>query len=271
MTEKEFHQRFRWLYPHLEEAGRRLRTQQRNRSFNVHTKEDGSRVTDADRQMSDYWMDLISRAFPGETIVCEEDLESHNYQAGCETTWFVDPIDGTSKFIDNSFNYYVLISICIDGQPSFGILYQPERNVVLFGNPHIRARLYTSLEDYREIHRNMSWLNRMPLIVKGARPALRSQLEEVTHLTVKRTSNSSHNIVSPLNAPNTGFVSFRKTAYWDLAAPAAIMESAGYQSALYSNGDPTQYNDGNVHCDRFYCLPPDTPEHVLSFITSVPG
>lgn len=271
MTEKEFNARFRWIYPHLEEAGRKLRMQQHNRSFQVSIKGDGSKVTDSDQQMNDFWLDLLGKAFPGEAVVSEEDESSHSYPKDSPAVWYVDPIDGTSKFIDGSPNYFVLISLCVEGKPSFGVLYQPERNCVLYGNPHIRARLYTSAREYREIHNTISWRHQMPLVVKGAQPVLRDRLESITHLPVRRTSNAAHNIIGPLNGPSSGFVSFRRTAYWDIAAPAAIMESAGFLTRILTHGEATRYNDGNVHCNRFYCLPPDTPEEVIEYVMTVAG
>lgn len=269
MSEKEYRLRFEWLYPHFEEAGRRLRLRQRNRNFQISTKDDSSKVTDADQFMSEFWMELITKAFPGETVISEEDNASHRYEPASSIVWYIDPIDGTKKFIEGSPNYFVLVSICINGKPGFGILYQPERNCVLYGNPYIRTRLHTSLHEYRETHQLVSWSKQMPLVVKGAEPALRNRLETVTHLPVRRTSNSAHNIISPLSAPTTGFLSFRKTAYWDLAAPSAIMESAGFRTGVMSRGEPARYNDGNIYCDRYYCLPHDTPEEVIEYVTTL--
>ncbi|MFO8028803.1 MAG: inositol monophosphatase family protein [Cyclonatronaceae bacterium] len=269
MTEKEYDVRFRWLYPHLEEAGRILRLQQHNRRFQVSIKRDGSKVTDTDRNMSDFWLELLQKAFPGETVVSEEEKSSHIYPEKSSVVWYIDPIDGTSKFIEGSPNYFVLIGLCLDGKPSFGVLYQPERNCVLYGNSRIRSRLYTAPENYREIHQTISWRHQMPLVVKGASPVLRDRMESITHLPVRRTSNAAHNIIGPLNGPSTGFVSFRRTAYWDVSAPAAIMESAGFQTRILRHGEDVRYNDGNVFCDRFFCLPPDTPDEVIEYVTGV--
>ncbi len=269
MTEKEFNLRFRWLYPLLEEAGRKLRLQQHNRSFQVSMKHDGSKVTDTDRQMNDYWMELLNKSFPGEPVVSEEDETSHSYEPNSSAVWYVDPIDGTSKFIEGSANYFVLISLCIDGKPSFGVLYQPERNCVLYGNSYMRARLYTSPGEFREIHQTISWRHQMPLVVKGANPVLRDRLESIAHLPVRRTSNAAHNIIGPLSGPSSGFISFRPTAYWDIAAPAAIMESAGFQTRILQHGEAAQYNDGEIYCNRFFCLPPDAPDDVIEYVISV--
>lgn len=266
MNQKELHLRFRWIVPHLQQCGQRLRELRKSRSYEVHNKRDGSRVTDADREMSRYWMDQISRTFPGETIVSEESAASHDYPANAPLVWYIDPIDGTSKFIEGLDNYFILISLCVEGVSSLGLLYQPEKETLLYATPHIRTRFYTSPDHYREIHRTTRWKDRKPLIVKGAKPPLRKWLEANTNLPVHRTANAVHNIIGALNGSSTGFISFRRTAYWDLAAPAAIMASAGFQSGLVSGGKPARYNDGDIACERFYCLPPDTPEDVMDFI-----
>lgn len=269
MSEKEFFLRFKWLHSHLEEAGRSLRLRHRDRRFEVKTKNDGSRVTDIDREMSDFWLSLITKYFPGETVISEEDEATHQYSSGSSVVWYIDPIDGTSKFINGSSHYFVLIGLCIEGRADFGILYQPERNCLLFGTSYTSPRLYSSINEFHEVHQAVGWHRQMPVVVKGATPALRTRLETIIHLPVRRHSVSAHHITGPLNGPNSGYLSFRKNAYWDLAAPTAIMNAAGFKINLITKGEPAFFNDGNVWCERYYCLPPDTPEEVIQYVSTV--
>lgn len=270
MSEKEFQLRFKWLYPHLEKSGKRLRMLQRNRKFTISTKKDGSKVTTADEEISDYWLEHLTRAFPGEPAVSEESETSQNYPSGCDTVWYIDPIDGTSKFIDGLSSYFVLVSLCMHGSAVFGVLYQPERHRLYYGNPFIRARLYTSADEYCEMYQTITWKDQLPLVVKGAQPPIRKRIEAVTQRPVQRTSPAAHNIFGPLGGTDTGFISFRKTAYWDLAAPSAIMNAAGFHTIILNSGNPAKYNDGEVYCDRFFCLPYDTPGEFVDYITTVP-
>lgn len=266
MLEKELELRFSWLYPHLKDMGSKLRLLHKNRNFSVREKVDGSIVTDIDEEMSAIWQNLLGKTFPGEYVVSEEDTSTHHFPPKQSVIWYVDPIDGTSKFVDRSPNYYVLIGIAIDGMPGFGLLYQPERNCVLYGNPFIKTRIYTSQSKYRVIGNVGTWKKSLPLIVKGASPNVRECIESVTQLPVRRSSNATHNIIAPLSGNSSGFISFRKSAFWDLLAPAAIMQSSGFQTFAFRDGDPAFYNDGDVYCSQFFCLPPDTPDEIVPYL-----
>ena len=269
MSEKELEMRFKWLYPLLQDVGSKLRHLHRNRNFSVRMKTDGSIVTDSDEEMSSIWLNLLANAFPGEFVVSEEDASTHIHPPKQSVVWYIDPIDGTSKFVNGSPDYYVLIGIAIDGRPGFGLLYQPEKDTVLYGNPFIKTRLYTSQNNYREFRNIGLWKNSLPLIVKGAHPNVRERLESVTQMPVRRSSNATHNIVAPLNGKSSGFISYRRSAFWDLLAPAAIMESSGFQTCAFRDGEKAYYNDGDVFCNRFFCLPSDTPDEIVQYLKNI--
>lgn len=270
MTEKECEQRFAWVYPRLEQAGQKLRQASRLRTYSTEKKPDGSIVTNIDVEHSEWWLQELASAFPGETLVSEENASTHTYSAGDKLVWYVDPIDGTKSFAEGSPDYYVLLSLTIDGVPAVGWLYQPESRCVLYGNNSGILRLYTSRESYRTYPGPYSWNNRLPLVVKGAAPLLRERLEQLTARAVRKTARKAHNIVSPLSASTCGYVSFRKTAFWDLAAPSAIMQAAGFKTGILSGGgEPLRYNNGSTISSRYYCLPGDTPQEVLEYISQV--
>ena len=268
MTEKECEQRFAWIYPRLEQVGQKLRQARRLRTYTTETKPDGSIVTSVDQEHSEWWLQELSSAFPGETLVSEENPSTHTYNDGSRLVWYIDPIDGTKSFAEGSPDYYVLLSLTVDGIPTAGWLYQPERRCVLYGNSSGILRLYTSRTSYRTYPGPYSWKNRLPLVVKGAPPMLREKLEQLTGRPVKKTARKAHNIVSPLNASTSGYISYRKTAFWDLAAPSAIMQAAGFKTRILSaGGEPQRYNNGSTVSSRYFCLPGDTPQEVLDYIS----
>ncbi|MDI6400874.1 inositol monophosphatase family protein [Balneolaceae bacterium ANBcel3] len=269
ITPSELESRFHALYASLSEAGNVLRAYHRNKQYSIKRKADGSRVTSADIEMSDFWKELLHRLFPGEFIVSEEDENTHSFSDRPEIIWYVDPIDGTSKFINGSPYYYVLISMCVNGLPVFGIMYQPEKEETLFGCTNLKTRLYNAKGGFQEIHPQNSWIQEHPILVKGMDSGLRHTISSYTERPVKRSYTEKHHITQALSPGVCGFISYRPTAYWDLAAPAAIMHSAGYQTGIIQGKQQASYNSIPVRSDRFYCLPMDTPEHVISYISQM--
>jgi len=86
------------------------------------TKSDGSYVTIADREAEAYVRRQIAERYPDDSIVGEEEGESHGASG---RRWIVDPIDGTFAFVHGVPFYGVLIGLEIDGEMSVGVVNIP--------------------------------------------------------------------------------------------------------------------------------------------------
>jgi myo-inositol-1(or 4)-monophosphatase len=84
-------------------------------------KPDGSLVTDADVACEAVIIEALSRAFPKCAIISEEGTETQ----GAEGVWFVDPIDGTSSFVEGLAHWGPTLSLVVDGEIVMGAFYQP--------------------------------------------------------------------------------------------------------------------------------------------------
>ncbi len=91
-------------------------------------KPDMTYVTAADREIESALREKLSRAIPGAAVIGEED--------GCGATgirgaaakgwaWVIDPIDGTSAFIDGLPTFCVSVALFEDGRPVAGVLRLP--------------------------------------------------------------------------------------------------------------------------------------------------
>jgi histidinol phosphatase-like enzyme (inositol monophosphatase family) len=85
-------------------------------------KNDGSYVTIADREAETYMRREITKAFPDDSIVGEEEGESHGRSG---RRWIIDPIDGTFAFVHGVPFYGVLIGLEIAGEPAVGVINIP--------------------------------------------------------------------------------------------------------------------------------------------------
>lgn len=88
----------------------------------VEAKFDGSPVTAADRDAEAAMRAIIAEAFPEHGIRGEE-LEETN--AGQETVWVLDPIDGTRSFITGKPVFATLVSLVYRERVVIGVIDQP--------------------------------------------------------------------------------------------------------------------------------------------------
>nr|MBA2321741.1 inositol monophosphatase [Deltaproteobacteria bacterium] len=108
-------------------------------------KPDGSQVTAADRAVETMLVEALARAFPGVAIRSEEG-GGRPGENGC---WHVDPIDGTSSFVEGLAHWGPTVCLERDGrivagafwQPRLGEFWYAERGVGAWhGDIRLRAR-----------------------------------------------------------------------------------------------------------------------------------
>jgi myo-inositol-1(or 4)-monophosphatase len=84
-------------------------------------KPDGTQVTVADREVERAIVSSLQRAFPGDRVVSEEG----GGVEGGGATWFVDPIDGTSAYIEGLAHWGPTVGRVVDGRLDVGALWLP--------------------------------------------------------------------------------------------------------------------------------------------------
>jgi len=92
-------------------------------------KSDGSFVTVADREAEAFLRDRISKRFPNDGVLGEEEGES---EGSSGRRWIVDPIDGTFAFVHGVPFYGVLIALEIDGESKVGVVNIPALDEVVY-------------------------------------------------------------------------------------------------------------------------------------------
>lgn len=82
-------------------------------------------VSRADREVEDLIRSRLKAAFPEDGFVGEEG-GAEELNAGC--LWVVDPIDGTSCFLNGLHTWCVAIAVLVDGEPTIGVICDPNHN-----------------------------------------------------------------------------------------------------------------------------------------------
>lgn len=89
----------------------------------IETKRDAQDVVSiADRNVETFLKDAVTKEFPSDGFLGEE----YGYKEGSSGfTWVVDPIDGTSPFVNGMPNWCVSIGIIFDEKPVIGVINAP--------------------------------------------------------------------------------------------------------------------------------------------------
>jgi myo-inositol-1(or 4)-monophosphatase len=109
------------------EAGQRAMAMWRNRdSLKVEHKGLQDVVSVADREVESIVRAAVKAAFPADAFLGEETAgEAGEGIAQERVVWVVDPIDGTSCFLNGMHAWCVSIGVLIDGEPAIGAVYDP--------------------------------------------------------------------------------------------------------------------------------------------------
>jgi 3'(2'), 5'-bisphosphate nucleotidase len=84
----------------------------------------GNPVTEADRRANDFLTQELHRLFPADGMLSEE-APDDTARLSRSRVWIIDPLDGTTEFINHVDEFAVMIGMSIDGIPKLGVVYQP--------------------------------------------------------------------------------------------------------------------------------------------------
>lgn len=204
-------------------------------------------VTQADKAANEIIVQRLLREFPDDGILAEESIDTSR-RLSKERVWMIDPMDGTTGFIDGNGDFAVQIGLAENGRPVMGVVYQPLTGVL-----------------YRSVRGEGAWIERPEFAVK------RAQVSDYTDVTTMRLAASrSHRSPRMDQVFQTfgfkeevrrGSVGIKvgliverqcdlyihlspRTKQWDTCAPEIILHEAGGkltdlfgQSLTYNNPD----------------------------------
>lgn len=197
------------------------------RKQKIHFKGAIDIVTDADLSSEEFITKKIKRAFPDDSILCEEGSNIERYG---ERKWIVDPLDGTTNFAHNYPFFAVSIALEHKGKIVLGVVYDPLRDELFSAEYKKGARLnnkrifvsrinklcYSLLSTgfpYDVATSNENNLNHWCNFIKRAQ-------------AIRRDGSAALNICYVACGRFDGFWEM-KLKPWDLAAGSLIVKEAG--------------------------------------------
>src|SRR6185436_2498103 len=91
--------------------------------------DDREPVTQADTLANEIIVTRLRREFPADGILAEESIDTP-HRLDKQRVWMIDPLDGTTGFIDGNGDFAVQIGLAEDGHAVLGIVYQPLTGVL---------------------------------------------------------------------------------------------------------------------------------------------
>ena len=105
--------------------------------FNVEEKNDGSLVTNIDKEIEEKFRKYLKKKFPEHGVIGEEfgyEKENNEY------VWIIDPLDGTHSFIAGKPLFGTLISCMKNNKPIIGLIDIPILNQRWFGGEKLGVK-----------------------------------------------------------------------------------------------------------------------------------
>ncbi len=91
--------------------------------------DDREPVTQADKVANEIIVRRIQREFPDDGILAEESVDTAR-RLTKQRVWMIDPLDGTTGFIDGNGDFAVQIGLTESREPVLGVVYQPLTGVL---------------------------------------------------------------------------------------------------------------------------------------------
>ncbi|MGI9069194.1 MAG: 3'(2'),5'-bisphosphate nucleotidase CysQ family protein [Pyrinomonadaceae bacterium] len=205
-------------------------------------------VTQADTLANEIIVQHLGREFPDDGILAEESVDTVR-RLDKSRVWMIDPLDGTTGFIDGNGDFAVQIGLTEGGQCVLGVVYQPLTGVL-----------------YRAVRGGGTWVER-----PGSAPEKACVSEHIEISTMRLAASRSHRsprmdtVVEAFGLKEEvrrGSVGIKvgliveqqcdlyvhlspRTKQWDTCAPEIILrEAGGTISDLF--GRPLSYNQAEV-------------------------
>ena len=209
----------------------------KSKNYDLYKKNDGSPLTCADLSAHQIISDGLRKLESTTPILSEESKEiSSTNRAFWERYWLVDPLDGTSEFLDGNGEFSVNVALIQSNKPIMGVVDLPVQGITYFGGSHGGAYKRDSLGQ-REINcRSMASVlgGRNTMVVMMSRRHGDTKAIELVE-KIKR-------FIGPCEVKNVGssikicmiaegkadlYPRLSTTCEWDTAAAQAVLEAAG--------------------------------------------
>jgi len=213
--------------------------------FSSKIKEDGSPITLADLKSNKIIKEVLSKT--GHMILSEEGKDDKK-RLDEKKIWIVDPLDGTSDFVNRTGEFTVMIGFVEQKKPVLGVIYWPTENTLFAAEKGVGAWKFSNASWKRIFVSKISELSKCRAI--GSRYHI-SEVEkdllkklQITKFTSIGSSLKVAKISS--NSADVYITTTNKMKEWDTCASYSIISEAGGKMTDMLGND-LSYNNRHVN------------------------
>ena len=113
-----------------------------SREFISQTKEDNSPITEADIKSNEIIKEILSAKSNHHILSEENKSDNTEERLKQEHVWIVDPLDGTSDFVNRTGEFTIMIALVKKSIPVIGIIFWPTKNILFIAQKDSGAYKY---------------------------------------------------------------------------------------------------------------------------------
>ena len=215
------------------------------KDYNTFTKKDDSPVTDADLQSNKIINKILSDT--KYSILSEEDTDDQS-RLSKDMIWIVDPLDGTSDFIDKTGEFTVMIALIQNRKPILGVIAWPTEKTLFVAQKNCGAFRYSN-DKWDKI--SVTKINELPKCrTVGSRHHLSNKEKDfIQKIGIEDFSSIGSSLkVGKISSGEAEvyITTTNKMKEWDTAASYCIISEAGGKMTDMLGNELT-YNNKNVY------------------------
>ena len=214
--------------------------------YETSTKNDDSPITDADLKSNELIKKILSQT--EHDILSEEDKDDLS-RLSQEMIWIIDPLDGTSDFIDKTGEFTVMIALIKNKKPILGVIGWPTEKTLFVAQKGSGAFRFSN-DQWSKIS-----VTKVSDLSKCRTVGSRHHLSDKEKSFIKRlgiedfTSIGSSLKVGKISSGEAEayITTTNKMKEWDSAASYCIISEAGGKMTDMSGNDLTYNNEDVYH------------------------
>tara|TARA_B100000678_G_scaffold207921_1_gene175493 strand:+ start:28 stop:855 length:828 start_codon:yes stop_codon:yes gene_type:complete len=222
-----------------------------NQPFETKIKSDNSPITEADIASNKIIQKIISAS---DHPILSEETKDNKKRLEKETVWIIDPLDGTSDFINKTGEFTIMIGLVRKQVPVLGIIYCPPQNTL-----YVAQQNQGSYQLAGEKWSKMS-VSTISDLTKSRTVYSRHHSEEserlfFKYIKTKKLTKRGSSLKAIDVASGTSelyFTSTNKIKQWDTCASYCLVKEAGgnmtdvYGNDLNYNIDDVNHQNGII-------------------------
>jgi len=217
-----------------------------NQDFSVSQKEDKQPITEADIQSNQIIQKCISSSRV--PVLSEESPDNKEKRLDSKKVWIIDPLDGTTDFVNKTGEFTIMIALVEKNQPILGVISHPIENKLYVAQKGQGAYSYYD-ENWIKLEVSKTSI---PSLCRAVGSRFHQSENERNFLKTLKISKftsrgSSLKVIDICSAKaDLYFTTTNKIKQWDTCASNCIITEAGGMMTDMS-GLPLEYNTNIVN------------------------